>query len=212
METDPLTTTVLEPFTLVMRYAKCYYCGSHNYNDIYIGDRFGIRHCTDHTSWAKRDCDAYLHGNEMVRLEDLDTHPILKQFKDGFSSGISILRSSGVLEGGWTIYKNITYLEHAKLIVKKGGDWLVPVEERVTYKCKHVPIATLGYKENGDKFPSELLSNVIDILEHGIYKNAYECHENLKQLQTGATVAEEHPLIHPCIFQGTECRILEYSD
>jgi len=211
MDENPLSTNVLEPFRLVMRYAQCYYCKSPDYNDRMIGDRFGIRHCPDHEAWARRDCNAYLHSVDMIPLSDAFKNPVLQPFlKHLLETPMHVLRSSGVREDGWILDKGqYSFLDY-KYIQKLKEDelWSIPMIHKVSNLYKHVPITSLLCEENTGRINQEQIATVLVLLDSGIYKNDFLQQQAVKDLSSDSNEAEESANIQTVFVEGLgECRV-----
>ena len=75
---NPMKNSIA-PHSIVMSYPRCDYCGQQDtrYNGVH--DKIGIKSCDEHYKLAKRDCNAYLHSTNRVRL--LDKHPVISKFR-----------------------------------------------------------------------------------------------------------------------------------
>lgn len=208
MDENPLTTTVLEPFRLVMRFGKCYYCGSTNYVDLCISDLFGIRHCSDHISWAQRDCNAYLHKNKHVPMYDVNKSPVLQEFTDLLTTNpVHITRSNGDIQSNWVIRTADVYSFLTDFITYSKGEWLIPMEHQTEDIKKHIPITKLLGEENSGVLTKELVDQVVAVLEDGLYKSDFIEQQKCMSLSSDSTEPEESPNIQTVVCQGRECRV-----
>lgn len=171
---NPVYANCLEPYSLVLRAQTCGYCGSQeNVRNRSVHHLFGIIHCSAHTAWAQRDCNAYFHENNMVPLSYLKKDPILApllQEEDSFT----VRRTSGALESGWHI---LMWIEGG--VVKKiDGNWCLPFGTNKI--SKYVPVKSL--LEDELKVANPILTpEVCDALlafvacsEEGLYKADFE--------------------------------------
>ena len=208
MDENPLTTTVLEPFRLVMRFGKCYYCGSSAYDDMYISDMFGIRHCSDHMAWAQRDCNAYLHKNQLVAMYDVKKSPVLQEFADILTTNpVHVVRSNGTIQSNWVIRTCGEYSFITDFITYSKGEWLIPMKHQTEDIKKHIPITKLLREENTGVLTKELVDQVVAVLEDGLYKSDSIEQQKYKLLSSDSTEPEESPNIQTVFCQGRECRV-----
>jgi hypothetical protein len=216
MDENPLTTNVLEPFGLVMRYAQCYYCKSPDYNDRMIGERFGIRHCPDHEAWARRDCNAYLHSTHTVLLHDGFKNPVLQPFLENLlKTPIHVLRSSGIREDGWILNKSHYSFIDFKYIQKSKQDdlWCIPMIHKVSNLYKHVPIESLLCEENNSHITQEQITSVLATLDAGLYKNDFLQQQAVKDLSSDSNEVEETTNIQNVFVEGHgKCRVHIYPN
>jgi hypothetical protein len=203
---DPLRTTSLEPFRLVLRYSHCYYCGSTEYKDTILGPHFGIRHCIEHEPWAIRDCRVYLHTNEVVLLEDCTKHPTLHRLiKSLTTNPITIVRSSGKKQSGWTLNsKNSLFLyDGPKTLHKKEGEWMLPLLHTELQLTKYVPLSCILLPEN-PFLTKEAVEQIQTILDNGLYLDEYEKQISMCQ---SSTEAHESDQIQTIDYNGISIRI-----
>jgi len=208
MDENPLTTTVLEPFRLVMRYAKCYYCNSPEYDDRYIDDIFGIRHCPDHATWARRDCNAYLHEKKKVSLRDAWKQPVLHELLTLLTTNtVHVLRSNGLVESGWILRPSANYSFAPEFLVYLEGEWLIPMKHKTEDMQKHVPIMSLLREENAGILRKELVDQVLAVLQEGLYKQDFMEQQECLLLSSDSRKPEECTTIQTGVCQGRECRV-----
>lgn len=112
----PVTYAI--PMSLVMRTQECTYCGKMSVVWLTTFSRLhGIKCCEEHVSLGKRDTNACLREEGMVRQRDfLEMYPRLRGMK------LNIPRTNGsITEGG-----NLSS-ESFQMFSKEGDDWRIPV-------------------------------------------------------------------------------------
>ena len=190
----------MNPCSLVMRKAVCFYCGQERESDeLTIGHHFGIRYCSDHKADAKRDSNAYLHRTKRVRASDALKHPVIGPFFQALSH-VHIRRSSGSVEGGWRFQKGFMY-DNMILWPDGKGDWFVPMVHDASETIKSVPLSMFaeeGVREANDLRISDLVETVRSVLNEGIYRADYDV-----SLATVATDVAETEGVQLC-YSGQE--------
>lgn len=208
MDENPFLTTVLEPFRLVLRYSKCYYCNSPEYDDTCIEVHFGIRHCPTHAAWARRDCNAYLHAKKQVPLWDAWNHPVLKElFTLLTTNTVHVLRSNGSLQSGWILRPSEEYSFAPDFLVYLEGDWLLPMKHQTEGIQKHVGLLDLLQNEPTGILTKELVDRVFAVLEEGLYKQDFLKQQECLLLSSDSTKPEECTTIRTGFWKGRECRV-----
>ena len=180
----------LKPDSLIMRHVECAYCGSTG-DDIFDAQvydhTFGIRHCSAHSIDAKRDVRAYLHTVNRVRISDVLLHPVLGNFLDYFKSPVSIRRTSGLVDGGWTL--NMPEWRNQTLIGLTEGEWYMPLIQLETGITKNILISSLldvGVAECNPGMIGERIPGVLALLKEGVYKADHDAQQ---------LAGEEHRLV-----------------
>ena len=199
MAEDPLRTSALVPGSLRMRVCACFYCGSpENYSDTCIEWLWGIRSCPQHKDWAERDCRAECHRTGTVPLPWLRNiprlAPIVEQLKD---KSLNVRRTSGELQSGWKLAP-ANYLE-GECIQQIQGKWTLPLRNREEEIVKRVTIHEV-LDENPD-LDRAVFEDVIDALQHGIFKAEWNAHCIAKSYGN-TTELPEDPRIGLVMFQG----------
>lgn len=143
----------------------CAYCDSDiNLTIMEIVTSIGIHYCHEHFPFAKRDCSAYLHREELVTFDIANQHPILKKFINTIPPRFSVLRSSGILEDGWKL--NLSEVFFTKCKEDKYNDWIIPVINGKKEIKKHISIFDfIG------TVPESFVNDVVSVLNYGIMKN-----------------------------------------
>ena len=193
------------PCSLVMRSCACFYCEKENENDEHtLGNHWGIRYCSDHKAAAKRDSNAYLHGAGRVKVWFALSHPVLEPFLNALKSETHIRRTSGAVEGRWTLHEEVWSDE--KHIVRQDGDWYVPMIHRATDTTKGVGIRSLldeRIASLNDAALTNQIPSVLAALDAGVYAEDYAAF-----LAAGApAVVRETAGVVPVIANGTLARL-----
>lgn len=204
MDDDPLATHVLEPFSLIMIYAKCYYCGSDNYQDTRVGYNFGIRHCPDHLDWARRDCNAYLYSINRFRMEDAVKFPALKRLVTSLKNPTSIIRSNGDCETDWVIHDiSEGHIDDFIYFAKIDGIWSVPMKKISVDIYKQVSIEGLTMNTH---IPIDMVKEALLILDAEHYKDYYSIYKSLKKYAHSSEIPETAG-VSTIEVEGRPCRI-----
>jgi hypothetical protein len=180
----------LKPESLIMRRVECTYCGSTG-DDIFDAQvydhTFGIRHCSDHSIDAKRDVRAYLHTVNRVRISDVLNHPVLSGFLELFKSPISIRRTSGLIDGGWTL--NMPKWRDETVLGLSEGEWYMPLIQLESGITKNIMISSLleaGIAACNPRMIGERIPGILVLLQLGIYKADHDAQQ---------LAGEEHRLV-----------------
>ena len=167
--------TTLLPSSLVMRACACFYCEKEYENDERtVGDHFGIRYCADHKAAAKRDSNAYLHETGRVKMSFALEHPVLGPFLNALTSDTHIRRTSGAVEGRWTLQQE--RWSDDKALALQNGEWYVPMIHRATETTKGVSIRSLldeRIASLNDASLAAQIPEVLTVLETGVYAAAF---------------------------------------
>jgi len=190
----------MNPCSLVMRKAVCFYCGTkQDADELTIGHHFGIRYCSNHKADAKRDSNAYLHRTKRVRASDALKHPVIGPFFQALSHA-HIRRSSGSVEGGWRFQKGCVI---DTMIQWSNGDWFIPMVHDASETSKTVPLSMFmeeGICEKNDPRISRLVETVRSVLNEGVYKSDSESTTPVQEVL-------ESEDIHLCYSNGLVGRI-----
>uniref|UniRef100_A0A6C0APW5 Uncharacterized protein n=1 Tax=viral metagenome TaxID=1070528 RepID=A0A6C0APW5_9ZZZZ len=190
----------MNPCSLVMRKAVCFYCGKEQEADERtIGHHFGIRYCSDHKADAKRDSNAYLHRTKRVRASDALKHDVIGPFFQALSH-VHIRRSSGVVEGGWRFQKGFVI---DTMIHWSKGDWIIPMTHDASETIKSVPLSMFAeeaVRNKNDTRIGDLVDTVRSVLEEGVYKSDSESTTPVQEVL-------ESENIHLCYSNGLVGRV-----
>lgn len=202
--------TALLPSSLVMRTRVCFYCEKESQNDERtVGDNWGIRYCSDHKAAAKRDSNAYLHGAGRVKTSFAITHPVLGSFLNALKSNTHIRRTSGAVEGRWTLQYELW--SNDKHLLLQNGEWYVPMIHRATETTKRVAIRSLLDDRIASLNDAALLKQipeVLTVLDAGVYAEDFAAF-----LATGTPdVVGETRGVVPVIANGTLGRMFVPAD
>ncbi len=158
----------LIPRRLVMTRAGCFYCDADDDIRIcLINHLFGLKACYKHFNNAERDCNAYMHENNMVKIEDGLMNENVKKFFEILGENFRVLRSNGQINENWKLCKN-TYTERYH-IQKVEGMWAFPITD--DYYSKMMPFRYYLKKELG--YVSEKLEEIIKNIEEDFDKGLY---------------------------------------
>jgi hypothetical protein len=193
---NPMKNSV-EPRSIVMTYQRCDYCGQDDTQYSGISYNFGIKSCDIHYSLAKRDCNAYLHSNMLVRLSDTDGNPILKTFMEKMKTPFKVKRTSGMIQDGWTVRDNTSYDE--LYLRKLDGDWTFPCKHAEDNITKNVTIAEMTHV-----LDQSFIDSVLIVLEKGVYIQDFLA-AGIQELHDEATFIEKR------MVAGREVRIFSMT-
>lgn len=185
-----MTALICAPMSLVMTPTCCHYCGRSGGGHYTVHALYGILACDAHISAAKRDIDAHLHQENMVRMED--ARVAAPDFFAALPPTFAVKRSSGAMDDGWTLPNE----DHDRVYVRRRGDeWLLNVEKKSEEIAKGVPLtAFIGLPG----ITADVIAILITALEGGFYKAAAEEHEALKAqgAKFGPTFNEHRDIQH----------------
>lgn len=191
---NPMKNSV-EPRSIVMTYESCDYCGQNNTQYSGVFQNFGIKSCDIHYSLAKRDCNAYLHSNMLVRLSDTYGNPVLRTFMEKMKTPFKVKRTSGLLQDGWTVRDNSTCHADQLYIRKLDGDWTFPCIHIADNITKNVAIADMTHV-----LDQSFIDYILEVLEKGIYIQDFIA-AGIQELH------DEAPFIEKRIVDGVEVRV-----
>lgn len=143
----------------------CFYCYATAKGHVTVRDMVGIMFCEDHMTAAIRDCKADLHEDQRVRLLDAQEHPVLAPFFEAVHGTFSIVRSSGLLDAGWSIPVDSNAV--GRLLTINEDGWNIPVEKVTAGISRSVPIKSFVDRGLIDE---ALYDRIIAALDAGIYK------------------------------------------
>jgi len=174
----------LVPTSLVMRPDVCFYCQEEPTCDIHTHMRtFGIRSCNIHKTYAKRDCNAYLHSIGKVTLYDAEQNAAIMPFLALLENEVYILRTNGNLDDCWTLNKHDIY--EPLPLTCLNGEWVVPMI-RKGHITKNVEIKSflspVVKSANKDRMPDDLedrITNALKALDDGLYITDFNAHNLL---------------------------------
>ena len=208
--------SALKPRRLVMTPINCFYCGKPSIGFKLIERLYGLKHCKHHEASASRDCNAYLHEEKIIHLNDAFNHEIigrlLKVLKS-LENGFPVLRTNGEIHDGWIIHElgwDGTFLRWHDGEWKLHVLWKSPDGNFNNDILKYTPISNFKmrgiYERIKDRVPDDFLSLVdqaIFCMVDGIYSKDFEQRQNL--------TVEEYPEIgniHEVLYDGGVARIL----
>ena len=174
------------PHSLVLTHPLCDYCEKPEKNQALICDNFGIKTCEEHYELGKRDCETYMHLNNMIHLQDV------KQLVDALPETFCVKRSSGEIQDGWSLDLNNPYVR------KVNGEWHLTCVNKEYNLTKKPSIHNMTHLMN-----SEFIQGVIAHLD-----------KRLSQPLQAPTSLEEYkddPCIQRVMVGGVECRVVNVS-
>jgi len=164
---------------------------------------FGILACSDHKEWAVRDCNAYMHKNNMVKIKDAMKIPGLAEClaelnEVGERGDLIVQRSNGDIEKGWSVV-NTSY--DCLIVNEKINEWTINMTNGTVQK--YVPLR--WFLDSRVPVSHEHVKRSIDVLTKGVYKNDY-----FKQLEHSMEAKDvvELPCIGKAILNGQVVRAL----
>jgi len=191
---EEICKNTLIPTSLVMRQCVCFYCGAEDSGAVLVDWRFGMKVCEIHRPNAERDCRAYLHGQNFVRIEDAKAFPPLKKFLDILVAHplLRVERTNGSIENDWSLRMG-NYIEPA--FFSKSDRWGVPMYCKRINMNKTVPIINFLRPELiiGMLLPADwsaIVEDVIDCLENGVYKADAEAYDYARNHDESEKIVE----------------------
>lgn len=192
----------LQPTRLVMRPDACFYCGLEPENDERtLNYHFGIRYCSEHKTWAKRDSNAYLHETGYVKLHDALAHPALSPFLALLRAPTTIQRSNGAWETGWRLSTPREDPDEFSTLQREDGVWYIPMENVEKTIIKNVRLPILFDRRN-EHLASSSLDEVRQLLDAGVYAADYAAVLALPPPHA----IEETPGVQPLLVDGVLVR------
>ena len=175
---DPIRNSCLEPQSLVLTRAECFYCFAPDGNKCFtIWDNFGIKTCTVHYPLSIRDCKAYMHREKVVLMCDLKRIEELQPYLDFILEGFPIKRTSGVIDDGWNLNLGDSWGSETMRYNKTKEEWIIPVKQNISGLSRSIYINDLFIPEILTKVPPNFETNFrqfISVIDKGIYKADYE--------------------------------------
>lgn len=206
----------LKPRRLVMTANLCFYCGKPSTKIALIERLYGLKCCNDHAVAGARDCNAQLHNDKIIRLNDALDHEIIGCFLKilkSLENGFPVLRSNGEIQDGWTVHElgwEGTFLRWYEGDWRLHVLWKSPDGNFNNDKLKYVPIIHFKmrdiYEKIKDQVPEDFLSLVdqaIFCMVDGIYSKDFEAIQGLE--------IQEYPElndVHSLIYEGGVARIM----
>jgi len=195
-----------------MRRCECFYCGAEDTGVVLVDWRFGMKVCEIHRPNAERDCRAYLHRQNFVRVEDAMEIPALKTFLDILAAHplCRVERTNGTIDEDWSLrIGNI--MEPAFFSYSSSERWGVPMYCKRINQNKTVPIINFLRPEisTGMMLPADwhaVIEGAIDILKEGVYKAEAEAYDYARNHDESETIAETAG-VAAIIYEGSTERI-----
>jgi hypothetical protein len=200
----------LEPTSLIMRVSACFYCGGSEAGAETVDHMFGIKCCKTHRSRAKRDCNAYLHRQGHVLLEDAWSNSSLKRLLEILQeNALPVERTNGTVEDDWCL-QTVNSFIHIHLS-RIEGVWSLPVQCKRIKLYKFTPLMNFLRPDIVAKMkvPADwhlILESAMDTLVDGVYKTDAEAYDYARNHDESETIAET-PGVTTILYEGSEQRI-----
>jgi hypothetical protein len=166
--------------------------------------------CEIHRPNAERDCRAYLHRQNFVRIEDAMEIPALKTFLDILTAHplLRVERTNGTIDEDWSLRIG-SPMEPA--FFSKADRWGVPMYCKRINMNKTVPIINFLRPEisTGMMLPADwsaIVDGVLDILADGVYKAEAEAYDYARNHDDSETITETAG-VATIIYEGREERV-----
>jgi hypothetical protein len=183
----------IAPHSLSMTFHTCDYCGQEETRVYAVHHNIGIKSCDEHYKLAKRDCNAYLHSTNRVRL--LEKNSDINKFRFKMQGTFSVKRSSGILEDGWQLREE-GFIDPL-YIAKVDGDWTFPCCMPIKGITKQV-----SFKDMTHILEQTYIDSILDVLEKGVYMKDY--------IASGVQEKHEEPVfVKTVLVDGVEVRIFD---
>jgi len=218
---DPVRTSLV-PRSLAMTQVSCFYCNADDSRIESIYWLFGLKACPIHTQAAIRDCNAYLHEEKMVKIEDALRHPVLSRFLISLlklPNGFPVIRTSGEVQPGWTLDRGFSP-HNEKFIIHHDGEWSIPAilvsPDANTAKnlMRCTPIYNLKlphiYEQIKNDLPIDflkLLDDAVFCLLEGIYVNEFEEVEQIRAYK-GQEIHPNIPQAENVLYEGRVVQVI----
>lgn len=209
---EEICKNTLVPQSLVLRRCECFYCGAEDTGVVVIEHLFGMKVCDTHRINAKRDCKAYLHRENLVRVNDAFRTPALKCFLDILVAHpfIAVQRTNGDIEYDWCFREGHFY-DPAFLSRSAEGKWSVPTHCRRTNQNKNVPIINFLRPEINGKMNlpdnwQAVIEDAIDTLVNGVYKADAEAYDYARNHDESEKIVETEG-VATVIYEGRVERV-----
>jgi len=184
----------MQPRSLVLRKQECFYCfKKEGTRCCEISHCFGIISCDNHYKASVRDCNAYMHREQIVPVDYALNHKDLASFFDLLKDGFPVQRSSGVIEYDWVVnggpFYNPEYISYDKEI----KDWILPVKTKDGSLSKRMGMLDLSRPFVCEKMQVDFLDTLkkaIRILNDGIYKEDSDTHDIIGDSETPKLLEE----------------------
>jgi len=207
---EEVSKNTLIPESLIMRRCECFYCGVEDTDVVLVDWRFGIKVCEVHRANAERDCKAYLHRQNFVRIEDAFKIPLLKRFLDILAAHplLRVERTNGIIEDDWSLRIGSS-MEPA--FFSKAERWGVPMYCKRINMNKTVPIINFLRPEIKEKMnlPDNwhaIIEDAIDTLVNGIYTAEAEAYDYARNHDDSEKIVETEG-VATVIYEGREERV-----
>jgi hypothetical protein len=193
---EEICKNTLVPQSLVLRRCECFYCGAEDTGVVVVEHLFGMKVCETHRLNAERDCKAFLHRENLVRVKDAMTVEPLKRFLDILAAQpfITVQRTNGEIEEDWSL-RTGNYFDPAFLSRNLEMKWGVPTYCRRTNQQKTVPIINFLRPEINGKMNLSadwhaIVEDAIDALVDGVYRADAEAYDYARNHDESEKIVE----------------------
>ena len=209
---EEICKNTLVPQSLVLRRCECFYCGAKDTGSVLIEYLFGMKVCETHRLNAERDCKAFLHRENLVRITDAFKVPALKRFLDILAAHpfITVQRTSGDIEDDWC-FREGTFYEPAFISQSLEGQWCIPTYCPRIKQNKNVPIIDFLRSEINGKMNLPvnwlaIIEDAIDTLVNGVYKAEAEAYDYARNYDESEKIVETEG-VATVIYEGRVERV-----
>lgn len=202
---NPIRNTCLIPHSFVMTRSECDYCSAKEHSYVMIAYLFGLKSCSAHLRHAHRDCRAYMHREGYVKLSDARENPSIARFLEKLDGGFPVIRTSGLLEGGWKLRKD--------LLKRIDSRWHIPAyTEEPVEMTKYVSIEQFLNTRLGGFISTQTVQDVIKELNSGMYRQDAMEYEMAVDREASPTVEECKGIIQGVTEDGRIVRVMQVPD
>ena len=158
-----------EPHSLIMTQLECFYCfESENMRCYEISHCFGIKACDTHYNLAIRDCNAYMHKEGIVSIQDIIKNVEFEQFFKSLLSEFKITQTANdATEDGWFIDRGEFYDPRFIIYDSNFKTWFIPIKHKQLSIRKNIEIYRISVSK-------DILDNIVSLLDKGVYLADYK--------------------------------------
>jgi len=191
----------VNPYSLILQRSVCAYCNKvlTEQHSTLVWWNFGILHCAEHAHNANVDTCAFLHKHKFVRIRDALSNPILAPLFEILQNGVSVVRTSGLVQPGWKAWINL--YDPKCRIEGIGDEWfcIFITEENGRVIQKSVPLNSL-FKD--EVLHTKILLAALKALDEGIYKATASL-----QVEEPIEASTEIANVYTMMVNGQSCRV-----
>lgn len=188
------------PYSLVLQRSVCAYCNKDLPQQLasLVWWNFGIIHCPEHQDSAKVDICAFMHKHKYVAMRDALRNPVLAPLFEILQRGVSVVRSNGQLQPGWTLL--VDMFSPTCRLEGANGQWFCKFVREEDDIQKTVPLNSL-FTQDGSPSEKNILIDAIAALDAGIYKDTA-----MRQVQDPESPTETLNVVSLMV-DGRPCRV-----